>query len=172
MDRNTLFHNNGSSMKAFTRPLITFFSLSVLISCITASPAESPSPSACPLTEPTWAKPPEDSAVLDTPAYAYYFLNEDRSIWASAGWARDAGYTTFRPGEAGVKVGWFRPAGAELVITGRRLDGEAPPLEAKAACCYPTRFQASALYFPTAGCWEVTARAAESVLSFIVWIEP
>jgi hypothetical protein len=27
------------------------------------------------------------------------------------------------------------------------------------------------LYFPTEGCWEVTARAAEHELSFVVWVE-
>ena len=72
----------------------------------------------------------------------------------------------------GVKVGWFRPAGADLEITGQRLDGQAPPLKAHVPCCYPTRFQATGLSFPTEGCWEVTARAAESELSFVVWVEP
>jgi len=59
-----------------------------------------------------------------------------------------------------------------MEITGRRLDGEAPPLEAEFPCCYPTRFQASGLYFPTEGSWEVTAKAADSVLTFIVKVEP
>ena len=126
---------------------------------------------ACPLTEPVWAMPPEDSAVLDPPAYGYYYLNEDRSIWASAWWEEQEEYS-LRVSEDGLKVGWFRPAGAELVITGQRLDGEAPPLEAEAPCCYATRFQASGLYFPTAGCWEVTATAADSKLTFVVWVEP
>ena len=125
----------------------------------------------CPLTEPVWVKPPEDSAVSDPPAYGYYFVNEDRSIWASAWWEeQEENY--LRVSEEGVKVGWFRPAGDDLEITGQRLDGEAPPLEAEASCCYPTRFQASGLYFPTEGCWEVTAKAADSKLTFVVWVEP
>jgi hypothetical protein len=66
----------------------------------------------------------------------------------------------------------FRPAGAELTVIGQRLGGEAPPLEFEASCCYPTRFQASGLYFPTEGCWEITAKAADKELSFMVWIEP
>lgn len=125
----------------------------------------------CPVTEPVWVKPPEDSAVSGPPAYGYYFLNEDRSIWASAWWEeQEEDY--LRVNEEGIKVGWFRPAGADLEITGQRLDGEAPPLEAEAPCCYPTRFQASGLYFHTAGCWEVTARAADRKLTFVVWVEP
>lgn len=171
-------------MKTFTRSIINIFLVTVSIGCTGAppesatpaitlvpSPTESSPADACPVTEPTWAKPPEDSAVDDPPAYGYYFLNEDRSIWASAGWAEDAEYT-FPLGGAGIKVGWFRPAGAELVITGRRLDGEEPPFKGEALSGYPTRFQASALPFPAGGCWEITATAAESTLSFVVWLEP
>jgi hypothetical protein len=137
----------------------------------TIAPTVSPAESACTVTEPVWAKPPEDSAVLDPPAYGYYFLNADRSIWACAWWTGPEEYH-LRAGEEGNKVGWFRPAGAELEITGQRLDGQAPPLEFHAPCCYPIRFQASGLVFPTQGCWEVTARAAESELTFVVWVDP
>jgi hypothetical protein len=69
-------------------------------------------------------------------------------------------------------VGWFRPAGVDLEVAGRRIDGEAPPLHFHAPCCYPTRFQASGLYFPAAGCWEVNAKAGKSDLSFVVWVNP
>lgn len=125
----------------------------------------------CPVTEPKWLKPPHDDAVLNEPDFGYYFVNQDRSIWASAWWAVDEKYP-LRVSKEGVKVGWFRPAGVELLITGQRLDGLAPPLEAHASCCYPTRFQASGLYFPTQGCWEVTATAADRALSFVVKIHP
>lgn len=126
---------------------------------------------ACPITEPVWATPPDDSAVSGTPENGHYFVNADRSIWASAWWTgQEASY--LNDGEEGVKVGWFRPAGAELTITGQRLDAEAPPLVAEIPCCYPTRFQATGLYFPTEGCWEVTAKAEESELTFVVWVEP
>ena len=77
-----------------------------------------------------------------------------------------------RMSEEGLKVGWFRPAGAALEITGQRLDAPAPPLEAHIPCCYPTRFQATGLIFPAKGCWEITATAAESELAFVVWVEP
>jgi hypothetical protein len=96
-------------------------------------------------------------------------VNEDSSIWASAYWPREE--YPLRAGEEGNKMGWFRPAGAALEVTGRRLDGEAPPLEAEFPCCYSTRFQASGLYFLAAGCWEVAAKAADSVLTFIVKVE-
>ena len=98
-------------------------------------------------------------------------MNEDQSIMASASWAVEDEHGLNMAGEW-IKVGWWRPAGADLVITGQRLDGDAPPMESEAACGYPTRFQASGLYFPTEGCWRVTARAAESEISFIVRVEP
>jgi hypothetical protein len=114
---------------------------------------------------------PEDSAVLNPPAYGYYFVNEDSSIWAPAWWWGKEDYP-LHAGKNGNKVGWFRPEGAVMEITGQRLDGQAPPLEADVPCCYPTRFQASGLYFPTEGCWEVTAKAADSMLSFVVEVKP
>jgi len=125
----------------------------------------------CPVTEPVWVKPPDDSAVQNPPSYGYYFLNEDRSIWASAWWTESDEYS-LRAGEDGNKVGWFRPAGAELKITGRRLDAQALNLEAHVPCCYPTRFQATGLSFPTEGCWEVTAKTEDSTLTFVVQVEP
>lgn len=99
------------------------------------------------------------------------FVNEDRSIWASAGLAGKDG-SPLRVSEAGIKVGWFRLAGAMLKITDQRLDAEAPALESDIPCCYPTRFQATGIYFPSEGCWEVNAKAEDEELSFVVWVEP
>jgi len=59
-----------------------------------------------------------------------------------------------------------------LVITGQRLDANAPSLKSEVPYCYPTRFQATGVYFPTEGCWEVTAQAEARKLSFVVWVEP
>jgi len=125
----------------------------------------------CPVTEPDWIEPPKDSAVQGPPTFGHYFVNDDYSILASAWWEGNAEYQ-LHPSEDGIKVGWFRPEGATIEITGQRLDAQAPPLEAYVPCCYPTRFQATGLAFPTEGCWEVTATAADSVLSFIIKVEP
>lgn len=125
----------------------------------------------CPLSEPAWIKPPEDPAVSGVPEAGHYFVNADRSIWASAWWTgQEEQY--LRATEEGVKVGWFRPEGAELTITGRRVDGPAPPLEAHIPCCYPTRFQATGLVFPSEGCWEIQAAAGESTLKFVLNVHP
>ncbi|MFC1996939.1 hypothetical protein ACFLXI_04950 [Chloroflexota bacterium] len=123
------------------------------------------------MTEPIWEKPPEDPAVSGTPEEGYYYVNDDSSIWASAWWTDQEEYS-LSASQEDIKMGWFRPAGAALEITGQRIDAEAPPLEAHIPCCYPTRFQATGLEFPTEGCWEVTATAADSELAFVVWVEP
>ncbi len=125
----------------------------------------------CPITEPDWLTPPDDPAIDNAPVPGYYLVNQDRSLWASAWWVNDAEHP-LRAGEEGNKVGWFRPAGVTLTIAGRRLDGDAAPLEAHVPCCYPTQFQSSALYFPAAGCWAITAQAGDTRLDFVVRVEP
>ena len=116
------------------RRLIYISFLALLVSgCLALEP--------CPVTEPVWALPPEDAAVQSEPAYGYYYVNEDRSIWASAWWeGQDENYLI---PEEDLKVGWFRPEVANLEITGQQLDGEAPALEVHIPCCHPTRFQAT-----------------------------
>lgn len=143
--------------------------MSLLLICIFLSACSGNQP--CPVTEPVWIIPPEDSAVQGSPGYGFYFVNEDSSIWASAWWTNTED-EQLQADEEGIKVGWFRPEGAPLEITGQRLDEQALPLEAHIPCCYPTRFQATGLSFPIEGCWEVTARAADSELSFVVRVEP
>lgn len=124
----------------------------------------------CPVTEAIWIEPPHDAAVQNAPTFGHYFVNEDYSIWALAFGATTAEEQMHDRTE-GIKVGWFRPTGATLAISGRRIDAPAAPLQAQIPCCYPTRFQATGLLFPTEGCWEVTAKAADSTLTFIVWIQ-
>lgn len=138
-----------------------------------ASEVFNPRPNAddCPLTEPVWLIPPDDAASNDPPGYGDYFVNEDQSILAAAWYAKGDEYQ-LRVSEEGIKVGWYRPEGAPLEITGRRIDGQADPLEAEIPCCYPTRFQATGLYFPSEGCWEVNAKAADRTISFVVFVEP
>jgi hypothetical protein len=111
---------------------------------------------------------------MDKPAPGYFFVNADQSIWASASWREQARVypRASEEGNRGMKVAWFRPEGAELEISGRRIDKSAPPLEAYVPSGYPTRFQATGLAFPTEGCWQITAKAAQSELSFVVWVDP
>jgi len=69
-----------------------------------------------------------------------------------------------------MKFGWTRGEGVrgKLKIHGRRLDAAAPPLRARIPDGYgETGFQATALIFPTEGCWEVTGEVGETRLTFV-----
>lgn len=119
--------------------------------------AESPAES-CPASRPVRAEPPRDPNA-DPFGSGPWYINEDRSIWAGG----DA--TGMREGSN--KVLWIRPQGTDLKVSGRRLDGESPPLTAHIPCCYPTGFQSTSLEFASSGCWEIKATAGESTLTFI-----
>ena len=87
-----------------------------------------------------------------------WLINSDRTIWAP-----EQPYIARTP----VNTIWMRPANTELKVTGRRLDGDAPQLQAGPAAPYSTGYIAIGLTFPAAGCWEITATAGSSKLTFI-----
>lgn len=87
------------------------------------------------------------------------------------------GVIVFRKGGAGIvapdgslqmKFLWFLSGDEPLKITGRRLDAPAPALRVGMSSQPPASgFQPSALSFPTTGCWEITAKAGGSTLTFV-----
>jgi hypothetical protein len=87
-----------------------------------------------------------------------WLINDDRTIWAP-----DQPYVANRV----VNTVWMRPANTQLTITGRRLDGDAPQLQAGPGAPYETGYVGIALTFPSSGCWELTATAGSSRLTFI-----
>lgn len=75
-------------------------------------------------------------------------------------------------GSIGWKFGWWRIVPGQLTITGRRLDGPAPPLGSSVPDGYgPQGFQASGVDFMTEGCWEVTGRLGHAELTFVTFVE-
>lgn len=73
-------------------------------------------------------------------------------------------------GSIGWKFGWWRKIGGDLTITGRRLDASGPPLRADVPSGYgPSGFQASGVYFPTEGCWEITGQVRTTALTFVTF---
>lgn len=73
-------------------------------------------------------------------------------------------------GSVVMKWGWWRGEPGKLRITGRRLDGDAPPLTAYLPDYGKRGFQSSAISFPTAGCWEVTATVGDAELTFVTLV--
>lgn len=118
--------------------------------------------SGCPISKPIRAEPPKDPSA-DRFGFGDWNVNADRTIWVvSRNW---------RAGSDGNKVIWIL-AGTTLVITGRRLDAGSAPLRVDAPCCYLSGFQVTGLYFPTEGCWKVTAKAGSSELRLVTEVAP
>jgi hypothetical protein len=132
-----------------------------------ATPADA---SSCPVTEPGMA-PPEIGERLFGSGSAY----GNDGLWV--GGLGEDGVIPALPhaiesdGSVRWKLGWWRDVTGKLIIVGRRLDGSAAPLRANVPDGYgDTGFQASGVYFPTGGCWEVTGTVAESSLTFVTFI--
>ena len=69
------------------------------------------------------------------------------------------------------KFPWWRGVSGSLSIRGRRIDGSAPPLRARIPSGYGDGgFQASAIIFPTEGCWQVTGSVGLAALTFVVLV--
>jgi hypothetical protein len=144
-----------------------------------ALPAEPPA--SCPVTaapEPPFAPPAPWPAASP---YAGQFWHGSAALWTML---NAHGVWRALPKDAhgfGQKLPWWRdgyfwkdePQPA-LVVTGRRLDAEAPPLEALPASNGfhddLGSFMMTGFNLPTAGCWEVTGAYGEARLSFVVWV--
>ena len=67
------------------------------------------------------------------------------------------------------KQGWWRGREGLLVVTGRRLDGPAPPMHGSVRPGYAeTGFIPVTLIFPTTGCWRITGSLGKSRLTYTV----
>jgi len=61
----------------------------------------------------------------------------------------------------------------QLKVTGRRLDGDAPPLvvdKVTNAIFVPHAAMLAGVWTPTPGCWEITGDYRGQKLSFVVWV--
>jgi hypothetical protein len=130
-----------------------------------------PSPS-CPVTRPNGRRPAGE------PASPHWHGNG--LLWASL--ETDGVYEVARgdvgaDGSIGNKLGWATtPATAYPRISGQRIDGTAPPLRVKSVnlgqSSNSTRPSfASAVAFPSAGCWRLTARVGDVSLVYVVRVD-
>jgi len=73
-------------------------------------------------------------------------------------------------GSIGMKFAWWRAPGVgaagDLQITGHEISTGAS-ITASIPDGYGQRFQASGVYFPTEGCYEITARSGDAELVFV-----
>lgn len=120
--------------------------------------------SKCTPSQTILAEPPKEPNA-DAFGYGRYYVNANRTLWVAQ--------NDWQAGAEGNKVIWIRPAGRKLVVTGERIDVEAPPLKAdpdQGTVAYG--FTVIGLYFPAPGCWRIDARADNDELVFIARVSP
>ena len=151
------------------RKWIWWILVAMLVGCTAATAEEMPAAEqaveadACLVTPPSYDQPPKDPNA-DPFGYGPWHISADRALWVEL-----PPNETWRTG--GEKVMWIRPAGADLTISGERIDQKGPPLEVEIPCCYPTGFQVTGLTFPEPGCWRISAQAGDHQLEFITRVE-
>lgn len=146
---------------------LTLFVLVLVLAVSCTSPGAPP----CPVTAANGSTPPNELASA---------LNHGNGkIWTVL-WPE--GIVRFEPGGPGemradgslvMKFPWWRGEGVvgALQIEGKRLDGEAPPLQADIPEGYgDSGFQASGLVFSSEGCWQVTARVRDAELTIVTQV--
>jgi hypothetical protein len=132
--------------------------------CAACSP-----PQSCPVTIPNGSTPPGES------------VNElhhgNGELWTALWPDGEITFSPDGPGEVRpdgslvMKFPWWRAEGfsAPIRVDGERLDGPQSGVSIEAPKGYgDTGFQASALVFPSEGCWQVTARVGDARLQFVV----
>lgn len=144
-------------------------------------------PASCPVTAPP--------AVPFTPPHPYdqgvyqnsFWLGTDK-LWTAVrksgevwGWApRAPGHEhevqplTAKTFWASVDFNYREEYPPDIKVTGKRLDGDAPPLltmRATNAFPGPAAAMLVGVYVPTPGCWEITAEYRGEKLSYIVWVQ-
>jgi hypothetical protein len=127
---------------------------------------------ACPVTLPRPAGP---SGPARDAFFGWGASYDNGTLWVGGLWphgiiAAGSGFLD-RRGRVGMKFGWWTKVPGRLNITGRRLDGPAPPVRAVVPDGYGAGgFRPSGVIFPTEGCWEITGGVHRSELSFVTFV--
>jgi len=145
----------------------------------TAASARTADPGGCPIT-----KAPNRQFVPPVPPAPTSVLVRDGEFWygTPALWTslRSDGAWRSLPYHDGAytqKVFWWSEGydwRSALTVSGRRIDGSAPPLAASTATNASADDIGSSILvgvdIPAAGCWEITGHLKQVTLSFVVWI--
>jgi len=145
--------------------------LAILAIAVLAEACQPASSAQCPITQHNGIAPAGEQVS------AYYF---EQGGLTTVLWPQ--GTVAFPPGGPGeiradgslaMKFPFWRgdEIRGQLMISGRRLDGDSPPAFGEIPEGYgDTGFQASVIVFPQPGCWEITARAGDAHMTFVVQV--
>ena len=144
-------------------------------------------PASCPVTfAPSRPYTPPPPYALEEDSQ-FFWLGTDK-LWTAL---PNTGTWTWRPHKFGhehevqpltektfwgsVNFNWRTEWPVTLKVTGRRLDGPAPPLltmRSTNAFPGPSAAMLTGVYVPAPGCWEITAHYKGEKLSYVVWVTP
>jgi len=152
----------------------------------TSSDADLQRPASCPVTTPpavTFKPPPgyelgNRSFWIGTEKL-FTAIRTSGEVWGwgprAPGHENDVQPLTAKTFWASVNFNYRNEYPPNIKVTGKRLDGDAPPLltmRPTNAFPGPTAAMLVGVYVPTPGCWEITAEYRGEKLSYIVWVRP
>lgn len=142
-------------------------------------------PASCPVTLPpaTTFTPPGEHE-MGASDNAFWFGNE--KLWIALPKSGEVwGWAPHAPGheqDLTAKIFWgsvdfdyHKKEDYDLKVTGRRLDGDAPPLVVEKvtnALFVPHAAMLTGVWVPAPGCWEITGERRGQKLSFVAWVYP
>ena len=146
-----------------------------------SKPVSNDFPEDCPVTLPDKILFEAPEPFSSTPPWPNFFWYGSEHLWTVLPTEGSWSHLPLNPEGYTQKILWWsdlfslkdEPEPA-LVVTGKRLDEEAPPLKTYGATNAFADDIGEAMLtgvdFPTHGCWEVTGQYKKAELSFVVWI--
>lgn len=169
------------------RLLLLISLLAVTVSAQQNSPQQTVVPASCPVTLAApmpYLPPPQYQGDEDTKSF---WIGTDKLwtalikpgvwIWAphEPGHENEVQPLTTKTFWGSVDFDWKTEYPPPIKVTGKRLDGDAPPLltlRPTNAFPGPAAAMLVGVFVPTPGCWEITAEYKGEKLSFVVWLQP
>jgi hypothetical protein len=147
------------------RPIVAVLVLAITVGCGAAPRASAVA--VCVPTQPTGDTPPgenpADSSVVYSDGRLYTVLWPNGEILASPDYVKP-------DGTIDMKFPWWRAPGVgaagDLQITGHEINTGAA-IAASIPSGYGQRFQATGILFPTEGCYEITGKSGDALLTFV-----
>ncbi len=141
--------------------------------------ASTAAPRTCPITTPSNPPfvPPAPPAPAPRSARAGEFWFGTPALWTSLRPDGTWSSLPYQDGAYSQKVFWWSrdyDGKIPLSVSGKRIDGSAPPLRSSPATnAFAEDIGSSILVgveLPSAGCWEITGHLKRATISFVVWV--